>query len=453
MKSFVTFFLLCTIVARSQVDTAGLEIVRLPDSTEAGAPVGNVAKKMIGPAGGSIISEDRKMELIFPPGALTSSIEISIQAITNVLPGGLGSAYDFEPSGLTFAKPVTSVFHYSDEEAELCPPDLIAFGLQDHNGKWSYKQYDHWDSVSKTLTGKINHFTGEASYSKIRLLPNKYDLRVSDTLIIRAVLTTPVCSDCELREPQFDITKRPFWMVNGLENGEGGDYGTVTPLGPQYQFLYATYVAPRWLPEKEIALVQVAMLVATPDGIKAEKKFACRIRLYDEYKVLITDTIATRVGEGTFVADSGTFVARVYANSIDVSDVRNYPPYSFEKHKSPLGHLTVTVAGYKGPVHIGVTKSNGEGFSYDQAFFIEENKPKKILIKFITQDNIAFNYTYKLGSVKVGGGVPIESVPDLVSFYLNGKPQKYPVDTGFGTPYTIYVKRTREAIMHYPTRL
>jgi hypothetical protein len=113
----------------------------------------------------------------------------------------------------------------------------------------------------------------------------------------------------------------------------------------------------------------------------------------------------------------------------------------------------VRVAGYKRPVHIGVTKSNGEGFSYDQAFFIEENRPKKILIKFITQDNIAFNYTYKLGSVKVGEDVPIESVPDLVSFYLNGKPQRYPVDMGLGTPYTIYVKRTREAIMHYPTRL
>ena len=56
--------------------------------------------------------------------------------MTNLVPNGAGKAYQFEPSGIQFKKPVQIIFHYNDDEATTCPADLMCFALQDHTGKW-----------------------------------------------------------------------------------------------------------------------------------------------------------------------------------------------------------------------------------------------------------------------------------------------------------------------------
>jgi hypothetical protein len=102
-------------------DTSQIKFIEPSDSTGFGTPDGTLVSKQIGPAGGKIVSDDGRIELIFPPGAVTESTSISIQPTTNPAPNGAGKAYQFEPSGIQFKKPVQIIFHYSDDEAETCP--------------------------------------------------------------------------------------------------------------------------------------------------------------------------------------------------------------------------------------------------------------------------------------------------------------------------------------------
>lgn len=65
----------------------------------------------IGPDGGVVVSEDGRMSLDIPAGALDESVEITIE----VVPGPEGSASDLyvlEPIGLTFERPVFVEYDY-----------------------------------------------------------------------------------------------------------------------------------------------------------------------------------------------------------------------------------------------------------------------------------------------------------------------------------------------------
>src|SRR5882724_5183128 len=61
-----------------------------PAITTIGTPVGNPVTGNIDASGGSLTSADGKLGLVIPPGALSASTAISIQAVTNTAPGGVG---------------------------------------------------------------------------------------------------------------------------------------------------------------------------------------------------------------------------------------------------------------------------------------------------------------------------------------------------------------------------
>jgi len=171
MKSLLFLPLLSCLLTYGQADTSETKYIELPDSTEIGTPLGEPTTKEIGPAGGLIRSEDGRLELYFPAGALSQQTVISILPVTNFAPNGTGVAYRCEPSGVLFSKPVEVFFHYSDEEAMICPPDLMGFAQQDHNGKWSFLNYNGWDSLNKTLKGTVEHFSEFPSCAPMRRRP------------------------------------------------------------------------------------------------------------------------------------------------------------------------------------------------------------------------------------------------------------------------------------------
>ena len=138
-----------------QTDSVEVQMITLPDSTAIGAPDGKLVSKEIGSFGGKIDSDDGRVELIFPEGALSANTTISIQPIDNLIPNGNGKAYQFEPSGIQFKKPVQIIFHYTEQEAEICPPELKFMALQDHKGKWEYMNYEEWDSTTKSLKKRV----------------------------------------------------------------------------------------------------------------------------------------------------------------------------------------------------------------------------------------------------------------------------------------------------------
>src|SRR5438045_2117146 len=117
-KIFTSALLFLSLYLPAQNDSSSIHIIEPSDSTAIASPEGKLVSKVIGTAGGRIVSDDGRVELIFPANALTANTSISIQPTTNPAPNGSGKAYSFEPSGIQFKKPVQIIFHYTDEEAE-----------------------------------------------------------------------------------------------------------------------------------------------------------------------------------------------------------------------------------------------------------------------------------------------------------------------------------------------
>jgi hypothetical protein len=448
---FVLLAILTSAGSGAQTDTSEIRLLELPDSTSIGEPDGVQVTKLIGSEGGRIASEDRRVELIFPAGALVASTTISIQPTTNYGPNGTGKAYRFGPSGLQFKKPVQVIFHYTDEEAETCPADLMGFAMQSEDGKWSSMDYDDWDSTSKKLWGRIHHFSYFTNVWKMRLMPSSKMIRVSDTL---EMYIAGVKGYKKRVVPVVNHSKPLIWFVNNLANGEGGRYGSINSTNYLYDYQRsvpgAEYIAPERLPEKSPVIIRLDVLVKDGKKFTTERSFHSKVSLYDEYKIKVTDTIETRAGEGTFVFDSATFIAWITPKDIEVKDVVNYVPGSFIKHAAPLFKITVSTEGCIGPVHIGKPKGNGNLLSYSEKLFIEKSTPEKVLIVFDTQENLAFRYSLKGRGIRINNeSLKMESVPNLVSFETSGKEQWVRVD-GPNDHYSINIRRTREPIRIHP---
>jgi hypothetical protein len=68
-----------------------------PAITQIGTPIGNAVKKTIGTSGGSLTSGDGRIVVTIPANALAANTDISIQAVTNTAPGGIGVGYHLMP--------------------------------------------------------------------------------------------------------------------------------------------------------------------------------------------------------------------------------------------------------------------------------------------------------------------------------------------------------------------
>ena len=131
-----------------------------PAMTAVGTPTGSPVTKTIGPAGGTVLSADGRVELNFPANALATNTNITIQPVTNTAPNGTGVSYHFTPDGTKFGAPVTLTFHYSDSDANGTDPLFFYIAYQDSAGVWQadFKNREI-DTVAKTASLSISHFS------------------------------------------------------------------------------------------------------------------------------------------------------------------------------------------------------------------------------------------------------------------------------------------------------
>lgn len=125
--------------------------------------------------GGSIsISEAESLyshgfEIIIPPGALSQDTEIIISdAVANIPPANdgfvdIGLPVVLEPHGLTFLKPVTVKFHYTNDEliyAGVTDPSKIKVGFYDKTtSQWEEISILEIDETNQLIVVEIDHFT------------------------------------------------------------------------------------------------------------------------------------------------------------------------------------------------------------------------------------------------------------------------------------------------------
>jgi hypothetical protein len=145
------------------------------EPTSIGAPTGDKVSQTIGPEGGVIRTADGKVTLIVPAGALTQTTTISLQPIENKAYLGIGSAYEFSPDGLKFAKPAQLAVQYGQQDLAGTSPDAIGIAFQDEKHVWqgtAAKVNTH----EGTFTASVPHFSSWAFFKYYSLTPESMNL-------------------------------------------------------------------------------------------------------------------------------------------------------------------------------------------------------------------------------------------------------------------------------------
>jgi hypothetical protein len=227
------------------------ETVTMPGVTKVGVPSGPTTTKSIGPAGGSIASTDGRITVTVPPNAVPGPLNFSIQPITNLAQGGMGSAYRLQPDGLKFATPIKVSFRYDTPDFKAYRPETLAVAYQDPTGIWQAFKTANIDSASKTLTISTTHFTDESVFTD-QLSPEKATLRVRGTQEVELKCTPPVLSWATWLKIRLGIGQlgSHCWTID--DSSWSVNAGTLVRTGP----LSAVYQAPATIPSPNVATIR-----------------------------------------------------------------------------------------------------------------------------------------------------------------------------------------------------
>jgi len=326
MKKIIALaFLFHNVTAFAQNETAE-DTASKPIITAVGKPVGKKTAFKVTKEGGSLKSSDGLVQLIIPDGAVAKKTNISIEPITNLLTNGNGPAYRFEPSGILFKKPVQIIFHYDEEEIKDSLQLLMGIAMQDEKGQWYGLKKTALDTITKTISGNINHFSNWGRFDKIKIDPSYARLKVNKT---RSLTITHVASeDDDLIEPltsgsddmlspliKRKIPWRAVWMANEIVNGNATE-GKISVISKTS----VNYKAPAGLPPKNPVAVTADLTgIVFRTKIKGQLTTFEKLRLVsnilifdDAYEVTMISEIqdpgaGTNLGAATY-KDTGSFV-------------------------------------------------------------------------------------------------------------------------------------------------
>ncbi len=436
-KMFVAFLLLCSLQSNAQKDTSSTQFAEPSDSTAIGAPDGKFISKEIGITGGTIISDDGRVELIFPAGALTMTTTISIQPTSNMAPNGVGKAYQFEPSGIQFKKPVQIIFHYTNEEAETCPPDWMSLALQDHKGKWVFFDYEEFDSTKRILKGFIHHFSWASNINDVELKPEKHLIPVGGFTFIDVV---DITRDVDLKMATLNQNNTTIWYANGERNGNsktGKIHGETLPFLEKTKMMTAKYTAPAIMPEINSVAIWAEIYKRTRKGKVLLKRLKTYIDVYDMYKIEITHTRDYRAGMGYKIRDKATFSVTLYPLRAKIGDIQNKVPELVEIGKKIAGcELKILTDGAIGSIHI----------TEDYKKYTLKNYPPEVNLEFSTNKVLLFKFYWDCsrGPNDAPEAIFENHLPNGLSFIANGTAQVYPVKLAGGAQIIIEVTPYRE---------
>ena len=112
----------------------------------------------IGPDGGVVVSEDGRMALEVPAGALDETVEITIEVVDGP-EGAASSMYVLEPMGLVFAHPAELVYDYDDETASEDEAEALTMMAQ-READWAYLPDQIVDTQDQTVSASVMSLAG-----------------------------------------------------------------------------------------------------------------------------------------------------------------------------------------------------------------------------------------------------------------------------------------------------
>ncbi len=335
-KIFVSFFSLLTMLAHAQ-DNRNVKESFLFEPTAIGKADGEKNSIIIDKEGGRLMSSDKKIELVFPEGAITTKTTISIQPVTNTSIDGIGKGYDFEPAGTQFQIPVQLIFHYMDKDMEDGSPQLMGIATQDEKGVWYELKDIKLDTVLKTITGNIKHFSSWALNWSFSLKPEKKRVKVSKTVDILAM---PIPIDNRDIGEKLEVHQGLFgpaanlnptgWYANVVLNGDAEN--GIFPASDSYPLLTwrVTYQAPAKVPSRNPVEIMLAIVGAENgiDGTKSTLFRRCYVEVYDDdYEVIMQSVMISgdkKAWGGIRTAtDKGSFIVSLENNKPALINIIN----------------------------------------------------------------------------------------------------------------------------------
>jgi len=291
-------------------------------ATAPGHPNGEKTSATIGQVGGSLKSSDKRIELIFPPDALTSDKQISIQPITNLAQEGIGKGYKMEPSGIQFEKPVQLIYHYMDAETKGDSPELMGLATQDDKGFWHQLSKLTYDTIAKTISGYIKHFSLYNPQWKIYFKPLHSKVKVLKEVKL-LLFIAPIeggnpepgeisnALDYVFGDETWWSTLK--WYVNAVPNGNSSVGFVIVQ-----SLLNQKYKAPAQVPENNP--VEIYLEIHSPNTVtKKPFRKSCEVLVYDNaYEVSMKAELkggsgASWGGVATY-RDEGSFVLSMEKN-------------------------------------------------------------------------------------------------------------------------------------------
>jgi hypothetical protein len=195
---------------------------------------------------------------------------------------------------------------------------LMGIAMQDDKGQWFGLKKFTLDTVAKTLSGDINHFSDWSKFDAIKITPDQKRLKVKNTLYlaITGLAPSPEQGDDELM-PLIRTPKKAVWRVNNIIKGND-IVGTLTFGAANYVESNNVYKAPAQLPKQNPVAVSVKLegLTIKFNGINFNNlRLVSNILIYDnayEVKMItsINGTAGTELGKVTY-KDTGSFVVSV----------------------------------------------------------------------------------------------------------------------------------------------
>ena len=107
----------------------------------------------IGRKGGVVVSDDGRLALEIPAGALDKSVEITITAVAGP-EGSQSDLYVMEPMGLVFDRPVTVTFDYDDETVGDAEAGDLTFVAQ-READWAFLGNQDVDDEEQVLSADL----------------------------------------------------------------------------------------------------------------------------------------------------------------------------------------------------------------------------------------------------------------------------------------------------------
>jgi hypothetical protein len=410
-----------------------------PVVTAVGTPVGSPVTKTIGPSGGSISSDDGKVQLTIPAGALAANTDITVQPVTNEVPGGIGLSYDFLPNGTKFSKPATLIFHYTDDDMMGNDPVFLCLAYQDSSNQWKTNlQQQYLDSTAKTLSLDISHFT---IWSVIDLgiifeaSPKTLKANETSRIHVFEVLEQTETLNSAAQVPDAYVTN---WQVNSVGLGVGTDNGTIEGSGSA-----VTYKAPAQIPTTRIVRVSAHMKINLtiyyrgrridfPNGFdegvnitllssQAEYKYTISMAIVDSS---ISPYYGGPLPNQPVYHDRATFDLKIKLNNggitYDTSNLHNEAPTVTPATGTYDNEDFIWIPDSYGIINVAGISQNWFGF------------PEDSVLEFSVQHSHATFWGFMTQSSKDG------------TLFTKSEPQPYGGSTGFPQLFQVDLKR-REA--------